>query len=136
VDRLYLEIATPERLVVDQEVDMVEAPGASGEFGILPGHVAFLTTLDHGEVRFMVDGKTRFIATSGGFAEVADNKVTLLLDTAEFGEEIDLARAQKAKEKAETAMKGLTLEHGEYQSFQAALMRAITRISTASKSNL
>lgn len=136
MDRLYLEIATPERLVVDQEVDMVEAPGASGEFGILPGHVAFLTTLDCGEVRFTTDGKTRLIATSGGFAEVADNKVTLLLDTAEFGEEIDLARAQKAKEKAEAALKGLTLEHTEYQALEAALVRAITRISAASKTNL
>lgn len=121
--------------MVGEEVDMVEAPGTSGEFGILPGHVTFLTTLDHGEVRFMVDGRTRFVATSGGFAEVVDNKVTLLLDTAEFGEEIDLARAQKAKERAETALRGLTFEHDEYMAFQAALTRAIIRISTASKSN-
>lgn len=135
MERLYLEIATPERLMVGEEVDMVEAPGTSGEFGILPGHVTFLTTLDHGEVRFMVDGRTRFVATSGGFAEVVDNKVTLLLDTAEFGEEIDLARAQKAKERAETALRGLTFEHDEYMAFQAALTRAIIRISTASKSN-
>jgi F-type H+-transporting ATPase subunit epsilon len=134
VERLYLEIATPERLMVDQEVDMVEAPGTAGEFGILPGHVAFLTTLDHGEVRFMSEGRTRFVAISGGFAEVVDNKVTLLLDTAEFGEEIDLVRAQRAREKAEAALKSLTFEHGEYQTFQAALMRAITRISTASRS--
>jgi F-type H+-transporting ATPase subunit epsilon len=136
VERLYLEIATPERLMVNEEVDMVEAPGTSGEFGILPGHVAFLTTLEHGEVRFTADGKTRFIATSGGFAEVNDNRVTMLLDTAEFGEEIDLARAQRAKEKAETALKGLTFEHEEYMAFQAALMRAITRISAASRSGL
>lgn len=136
VERLYLEIATPERLMVGQEVDMVEAPGASGEFGVLPGHVTFLTTLDHGEIRFTVDGKTRFIATSGGFAEVLDNRVTLLLDTAEFGEEIDLTRAQQAKERAEIALRALSFEHGEYQAFQAALMRAITRISTAARSNL
>jgi F-type H+-transporting ATPase subunit epsilon len=136
VERLYLEIATPERLMIGQEVDMVEAPGTSGEFGVLPGHVTFLTTLDHGEVRFMADGTTRFIATSGGFAEVVDNKVTLLLDTAEFGEEIDLTRAQNAKERAETALRGLAFEHEEYMAFQAALTRAITRISTASRTNL
>jgi F-type H+-transporting ATPase subunit epsilon len=134
VERLYLEIATPERLMVGQEVDMVEAPGSAGEFGVLPGHVTFLTTLDHGEVRFMVEGRTRFIATSGGFAEVVDNRVTLLLDTAEFGEEIDLARAQRARERAEEVLRGLTFEHGEYQAFHLALMRAITRISTASRS--
>jgi F-type H+-transporting ATPase subunit epsilon len=134
VERLYLEIATPERLMVGQEIDMVEAPGTAGEFGVLPGHVPFLTTLDHGEVRFMSEGRTRFVATSGGFAEVVDNRVTLLLDTAEFGEEIDLERARRAKEKAESVLKGLTFEHGEYQAFQAALMRAITRISTGSRS--
>ena len=73
------------------------------------------------------------MATSGGFAEVVDDKVTLLLDTAEFGEEIDLARAQRAKERAEAALKGLTFEHEEYQALEAALLRAITRISTASR---
>jgi F-type H+-transporting ATPase subunit epsilon len=133
VERLYLEIATPERLMVGEEVDVVEAPGSVGEFGVLPGHVPFLATLGHGEVRFTVEGRTRFIATSGGFAEVRDNRVTLLLDTAEFGEQIDLARAQRAKERAETALKGLTFEHEEYEALHAALMRAITRISTASR---
>jgi len=134
VERLKVEIATPERVMLEAEVDMIEAPGTSGEFGVLPGHVAFLTTLRHGEIRLMGDGRTRFIATSGGFAEVVDDKVTLLLDTAEFGEEIDLARAQRAKERAEAALKGLTFEHAEYQAFEAALLRAITRISTAARS--
>ena len=120
--------------MLEEEVDMIEAPGSLGEFGVLPGHVAFLTTLRHGEIRLLADGRTRFVATSGGFAEVVDNKVTLLLDTAEFGEEIDLARAQRAREKAESALKGLTFEHQEYQAFEAALLRAITRISTASRS--
>jgi len=133
VERLQLEVITPERVLVRQEVDIVEAPGTAGEFGVLPGHVAFLSTLDHGEIRFTVDNTTRFIATSGGFAEVLDNKVTFLLDTAEFGEEIDLARAQRAREKAETSLTGLSFEEAEYRALQAALMRAITRISTASK---
>jgi F-type H+-transporting ATPase subunit epsilon len=136
VERLYLEIVTPERVVAGQEVDMVEAPGTSGEFGVLPGHVAFLTTLEPGEVRFTVDGLTRFLATSGGFAEVVDNRVTLLVDTAEFGEEIDLARAQRARERAESAIKDLSFDQEEYHSLQAALMRAITRISTASRTGL
>ena len=113
---------------------MVEAPGTAGEFGILPGHVPFLTTLEHGEVRFMNEGKTRFLATSGGFAEVVDNKVTMLLDTAEFEEEIDVERAQRARERAEAALRSLSFEEGEYQKLHAALMRAITRISTASRS--
>jgi F-type H+-transporting ATPase subunit epsilon len=133
VERLYLEIVTPERLMVGQEVELVEAPGTAGEFGVLPGHVAFLTTLEHGEVRFTVDGATRFVATSGGFAEVLDNKVTMLVDTAEFEEEIDLERAHRARERAEAALRALSFDHAEYMNFQAALMRAIIRISTAKR---
>jgi F-type H+-transporting ATPase subunit epsilon len=133
VERLYLEIITPERLMVGQEVDMVEAPGAAGEFGVLPGHVAFLTTLDHGEIRFMAEGTTRFVATSGGFAEVLDNKVTMLVDTAEFEEEIDVERARRARERAEAALKALSFEAAEYHGLHAALIRAITRISTGSR---
>jgi F-type H+-transporting ATPase subunit epsilon len=133
VERLYLEIVTPEKLMVGQEVDMVEAPGTVGEFGVLPGHVAFLTTLRHGEIRFMTGGTTRFVATSGGFTEVLDNKVTVLVDTAEFEEEIDIERAHRARERAEAALRSLSSETTEYHSLHAALVRAITRISTGSK---
>jgi F-type H+-transporting ATPase subunit epsilon len=136
MERLYLEIVTPQRLLVGREVDIVEAPGTAGEFGILPGHVPFLTTLEHGEVRFTIEGKSRFLATSGGFAEVVDNKVTMLLDTAEFEEEIDVERAQRARERAEAALRNLSFEESEYQKLHTALMRAITRISTASRSGL
>jgi len=133
VEKFSLEIITPERVMVRQDVDMVEAPGTAGEFGVLPGHVAFLSTLGHGEIRFIADGGARFIATSGGFAEVLENRVTFLLDTAEFAEEVDVTRAHRAKERAEDGLKGLSLEQEEYDRFQVALMRAITRISVASK---
>ena len=133
MEKLHLEIITPERLLVREDADIVEAPGTAGEFGVLPGHVPFLSTLDHGEVRFSIGGRTRFVATSGGFAEVRDDKVPLLLDTAEFGEEIDLARAHRARERAETALKGLTFEQEEYETLQKDLRRAMARISTASK---
>ena len=114
---------------------MVEAPGTAGEFGVLPGHVAFLTTLGHGEIRYMIDGLTRFVATSGGFAEVLDNRVTMLVDTAEFEEEIDVERARRARERAEQALKALSFDAVEYHTLEAALVRAITRISTASRVN-
>jgi F-type H+-transporting ATPase subunit epsilon len=133
VEKLYLEIITPERVMIRQDVDIVEAPGTAGEFGVLPGHVAFLSTLEHGEIRFTADGGTRFIATSGGFAEVLENRVTFLLDTAEFAEEVDVMRARSARERAEARLKGISFEQEEYHTFQAALMRAITRISVASK---
>ena len=133
MEKLYLEIITPERVMIRQDVDTVEAPGTAGEFGVLPGHVAFLSTLEHGEIRFIADGGTRFIATSGGFAEVLENRVTFLLDTAEFAEEVDVMRARSARERAEARLKGISFEQEEYHTFQAALMRAITRISVASK---
>ena len=133
MEKLQLEIITPEKLLVREDADLVEAPGTAGEFGVLPGHVAFLSTLNHGEIRFSNEGRTRFVATSGGFAEVRENRVLLLLDTAEFGEEIDLARAHKARERTEAALKGLTFEQEEYTHLAAALLRALTRIATASK---
>ena len=133
MEKLHLEIVTPERVLVRQDIDMVEAPGTTGEFGVLPGHAAFLSTLEHGEIRVMADGAARFIATSGGFADVLENNVVFLLDTAEFAEEVDVMRAQRAKERAEAALKELSLEQEEYYALQAALMRAITRISVGSK---
>ncbi len=133
MDKLYLEIITPERVMVAQEADMVEAPGTLGEFGVLPGHAALLTTLEIGEIRFMSGGATRHLAASGGFAEVSDNKVTLLVDTGEFAEEIDVDRARRAKERAEAALKGISFGQSEYQMLEGALFRAIARISTASK---
>ena len=81
---LNLEIITPEQTVVKEEVDMVEAKGANGEFGILPGHTQFLTTLEIGEIRYMKDGVTTYLSASNGFAEVVEDKVVMLLDTAEF----------------------------------------------------
>ncbi len=133
MDRLFLEIVTPERVMVKEEVDLVEAVGAMGEFGVLPGHVSFLTLLDAGEVHFINGSSTGRLATSGGFGEVVDNRVTLLLKAAEFPEEIDVARAERARERAETRLKELATDDVEYVKHEAALIRAVTRIGVASK---
>lgn len=133
MDRLHLEIITPDRVMVSEDVDAVEARGALGEFGILPGHINFLTSIVPGEIRYTVGNKTRYIAASVGFAEVVENKVTFLLETAEFAEEIDVARATKAKERAEAALKDLAFDHADYRLQELALLRAIARISAASK---
>jgi F-type H+-transporting ATPase subunit epsilon len=133
VDRLHLEIITPERVMVAEDVDMVEAQGALGEFGVLPGHIPFLTSIMPGEVRYMTEGKTRRLAASRGFAEVVSNKVTFLLETAEFAEEIDVERAKRAREKAESALKTISSDDKDFMLYELALKRAITRISTASK---
>ena len=130
---LNLEIITPEQTVVKEVVDMVEAKGAHGEFGILPGHTQFLTTLEIGEIRYMKGGVTTHLAASSGFAEVVEDKVIMLLDTAETAEEIDIERAKRAMERAEAALKGISFDHAEYLIYEMALYRAIARISVASK---
>jgi F-type H+-transporting ATPase subunit epsilon len=130
---LNLEIITPEQTVAKEEVDMVEAKGASGEFGILPGHTQFLTTLEIGEIRYMKGGVTTHLSASTGFAEVVEDKVVMLLDTAEFADHIDIERAKKAMERAESALKATAFDHTEYLIYEMALHRAIARISVASK---
>ena len=133
---LSLEIITPEKVLVKEEVDMVEGSGALGEFGILPGHTQFLTILEVGEVRYTKGGTTTFLATSGGFAEVVDDKVTFLLDTGEFAEDIDVARAQLAMEETQERLKELSMDTDEYRRQELALLRAIARIKVASSAKL
>lgn len=133
---LSLEIITPEKVLVKEEVDMVEANGSLGEFGILPGHTEFLTTLEIGEVRYMKDGKTYTLATSGGIAEVVNDTITLLLDTGELADDIDVARAQIAHDEAQERLKDMTIDNTEYRKYELALLRAITRIKVASARKL
>ena len=133
MDSLSVEIITPERVVVSDEAEMVEARGTLGEFGVLPGHIRYLTTIEIGEIRYQKGGNTKTLATSGGFAEVFDDKVTLLVDTAEFAEEIDVDRAKRAKDRAETNLKETSEEDSEYRLYEQALMRAIARIGAAEK---
>ncbi len=116
-----------------EEVDIVEATNAIGEFGVLPGHVPFLALIVPCQIRYTTEGKTRYLATAGGFAEISDNKVTFLLNAAEFAEEIDVERARRARERAETALRDLPSDHTDYVLYEAALLRAIARISTAGK---
>ena len=100
-DRLTLEIATPMRLVVAETVDEVVAPGIEGYFGVLPGHAPFLTTLGIGEVTYRVGQDEHYLALAGGFAEVRNDKVIVLADTAERPEEtVDYTRAAAALARA------------------------------------
>lgn len=130
---LDLEIITPERVLVREKVELLEAKSELGEFGILPGHIQFLTTVDIGEVRYVKEGKTYYIATSGGFAEVVNDKILMLLETAELADEIDVERAQEAKERAEAALKELSADAPEFRMHEIALNKANTRIAVASK---
>jgi F-type H+-transporting ATPase subunit epsilon len=130
-DRLTLEITTPTRLVVTEQVDEVVAPGIEGYFGVLPGHAPFLTTLGVGIVTYRIGRDEHQLAVSGGFAEVRNDKVIILADSAERPEEIDRARAERAKERAERRLSGRAQEEVDYARCQASLARALTRLQVA-----
>jgi len=130
-DRLTLEIATPMRLVVAEIVDEVVAPGSEGYFGVLPGHAPFLTTLGVGVVSYRTGRDEHQLAVTGGFAEVRNDKVIILADSAERPEEIDRARAERAKERAERRLAGRSEEEINYVRCQAALARALVRLQVA-----
>ncbi|HEV8642937.1 MAG TPA: F0F1 ATP synthase subunit epsilon [Methylomirabilota bacterium] len=130
---LTLEIATPTRLVVSGVVDEVVAPGIEGYFGVLPGHAPFLTTLGVGELTYRKGREEYHLAVAGGFAEVRNDKVIVLADSAERPEEIDRARAERARERAERRLSGRTEEEVDYARAAAALSRALTRLQVASR---
>lgn len=124
---LKLEIVTPDKQVLNEEVDYVGAPGVEGEFGVMPNHIAFLSALQIGNLYYKKGGKAHFVFLSGGFADVNSNKVTILAESAEKAEDIDLERARKAKERAEARMKQQQ-ESIDFARAQAALQRALSRI--------
>ena len=127
---LHVEIVTAERELYSGEADMVSAPGSEGRLGILPRHAALLTTLMPGELTIKLDGAEEPIFVSGGFLEVSGNIVTVLADTAEYAEEIDQARAEAARRRAQER-----LEQAESDVDRAellgALERAMSRIRVA-----
>jgi F-type H+-transporting ATPase subunit epsilon len=99
--KLTLEIVTPERSLVNEEVDEVQLPGAEGYFGVLPGHTPLLATLQVGELWYRVGQEKHYLAVAFGFVEVLPDRVTVLAQIAERAQEIDVARAEAAKRRAE-----------------------------------
>ena len=132
-DKIRLRVVTPSRLMLDEEVDEVTAIGELGEFGVLPNHIAFLSTLVPGEMSFKQGANKRTLAVSGGYAEVLDNVMTVLATAAEFGSEIDSARAQRAKERAEKQLVEVNREEKDFELAEVALQRALVRLQVASK---
>jgi F-type H+-transporting ATPase subunit epsilon len=132
-DELMLEIVTPEKMAFTGKIEEVTIPGSEGEFGVLRGHAALLSSIDVGELNFTKDGKKTFYAVNTGYTEVTTGKVTVLVETAERADLIDKERAKKARETAEAKLSKIAKEDVEYEMIRAALTRAITRISTAEK---
>ena len=132
-DELMLEIVSPEKMVFSGKIEEVTIPGTEGEFGVLRGHEAFLSSVDIGELNFLKDGKKTYYAVNYGYAEVTSDKVTILVETAERSDYIDKDRALKAKDNAESRLGQLTKEDVEYEIMRVALARAITRLSVTEK---
>src|SRR5271169_7007917 len=131
-DTLELEIVTPDKLLVRERVDGVQIPGKTGELGILPGHAPLITTLTIGEISYRQGTNTHYLAVAWGFAEVLPQKVTILADTAERAEEIDVKRAQEAKARAEEALQQGAVEL-DYDATLYALRRAEFRMAVAAR---
>ncbi|EFM09085.1 ATP synthase F1, epsilon subunit [Paenibacillus curdlanolyticus YK9] len=125
---LLLEIVTPERKVYAQEVNMVSVKGADGELGILPNHIPLVTPLRIAPVVIKKDGATETLAVSGGFIEIRKDKVVILAESAELAGDIDLARAEASKERAEQRLSAKR-DEVDYRRAELALQRALNRIS-------
>jgi F-type H+-transporting ATPase subunit epsilon len=132
-EQLKLELVTPQRKVVSEEVDEIAATGTLGEFGVLPGHAPFLTSLKIGELSFKKGGASKFLAVTNGYFEVVNDMVTVLVDSAEYAEEIDIDRAKKALVKSEEKLKNLAPDDTDYAAMEAALQRALIRMQVAAK---
>ena len=132
-DKIRLKVVTPGRLVLDEEVDEVTAPGVKGEFGVLPNHISFLTLLEPGEMSYKQGTTRRFLAISGGYAEVLDNVMTVLAPAAEFGVEIDVNRARFAREKAERRLSEIHFEDKTFAAAEQALRKSLVRLQVAGK---
>ena len=129
---IQLEIVTPEKAVVSEAAQIVMAPAALGEFGVLPGHTPFMTNLKLGTVRFVdAGGKERLVFVSGGFAEALPDKVTILADSAERRKDIDVERAKAALARAEERLASEDKERVDFIRARLALQRAILRIRMA-----
>ena len=130
---LLLEVVTPDRLVLSTQAEVVVCPGAEGQFGVLPGHIPFLSALEIGEMYYKAGGKTEYLAVSGGFAEVTGEKVTIVAESAEVGREIDVERAKRAQERAEKRIAAGKTAEIDWARAEAAMRRSLMRTKVAGR---
>ena len=128
---MRLEIATAERVVYSEDVEILVAPGLDGQLGILPNHAPLLTALQPGEIRVVREGEESFMAVSGGFLEVMANRVTILADTAERAEEIDIERAEESMQRAQERIETGGVSAMELQRALASMRRSQARLHAA-----
>ena len=132
-DHLTLEIVTPDRSVAHGEVDEVVVPGSEGSFGVLPGHTPMLATLTVGEIEYRRGNETSYAAVSFGFAEVLPDRVTILAQIAEVGDEIDVTRAEAAVKRARERLDRPAVEL-DYERARLSLLKSLVRLQVAERS--
>jgi len=132
-DKLQFEIVTPDRLVQKDEVDELQIPGKNGYLGILPGHAPLITELTIGELSYQKDKVTRYLSVAGGYCEVLPDRVTLLAETAEKPEEINVDRARASKERAEKRLADSQNPDIDFDRAMVSLQRALIRLQVSQK---
>ena len=131
-ENIRLEIVTPEKQVVNDEAEIVMAPGVLGEFGVLINHTPFMTALKLGTIHYKdSNGQERFVFVSGGFAEALPDKVTVLAESAERRQDIDMERAKSAMERAQDRLAETDDDAMDFTRAKAALERALHRVRLA-----
>lgn len=131
--QIRLEVVTPAGAKINEDVDIVNAPGFGGDFGVLANHAPFLSTIKIGTLTYEIGNKRESLMVNGGFCEVSNNKITFLVESAEKGREIDVERALKAKERAERrlAQAAQQTENFNRKRAEVALQRALARLKVA-----
>ena len=132
---LHLQIVSADKSLVNETVDEVEIPGADGYFGVLPGHTPFLALLGTGDMWYRVGSETHHLVIASGFAEVQPGAVTILAQIAEKADEIDIARAEAAKKRAEERLARPTMEL-DFERARLSLLKSLIRLQVASRARI
>jgi F-type H+-transporting ATPase subunit epsilon len=134
--KLTLEIVTPDRALVTEQVDEVELPGSEGYFGVLPGHTPLLASLSVGELWYRIGQEKHYLSIAFGFAEVLPERVTVLAQIAERAQDIDIERAERAKQRAEERLQTTKLSpqaEMDFERARIAMMKSLIRLQVASR---
>ena len=131
--KLTLEIVTPDRSLVSEEVEEVQLPGSEGYFGVLPGHTPLLATLQVGELWYRTGQEKHYLAIAFGFVEVVSDRVTVLAQIAERAQEIDVSRAEAAKRRAEERISGGSRTDMDFERARIAMMKSLIRLQVAAR---
>jgi F-type H+-transporting ATPase subunit epsilon len=130
--KILLEIVTPDRALIREEVDEIQLPGSEGYLGVLPGHTPLLTTLQVGELWYRMGQEKHYLAIAGGFVEILGDRVTVLAQIAERAQDIDITRAEEAKRRAEERLAKPSPDL-DFERARIAMMKSLIRLQVASR---